>query len=300
MAPRRHPWLGIGLIALGVGVAVSAVLGPFVLAVIDYRTSPTSLNQIVGADAAGLLLVAPFSVLVGVLVLRGRRGTALLGLPPAVYAAYTYPQLVVGNEYLDRPGNVEWFFPLLVGVFVLAVAVAGAAWAAAAEEPLPAVSHDADRFAGSLLLAVATFVVLGLHLPTYLDALSDTPTTLGYLSSPTAFWLVKFMDLGIVVPAAVVVGTGMLAGRSWARRPMHAVIGGYALLGTSVAAMAIVMYAEGDSDSSPVQVVSTTAIALSLLGISALLYRPYLRPPGTSITPTAGQPTSDHLSRSSR
>ena len=60
--------LGAGLIGLGVGVAVSALLGPFVLDVIAYRTSDTSLHQIVGSDAASLLLVAPVSVLLGVIV----------------------------------------------------------------------------------------------------------------------------------------------------------------------------------------------------------------------------------------
>ncbi|HZJ06183.1 MAG TPA: hypothetical protein VFD59_12030 [Nocardioidaceae bacterium] len=150
-------------------------------------------------------------------------------------------QLIVGNEYLDRPGNVERFFPLLVGVFVLAVAAAIGAWTLSAADPLPVSSSRDDRVAGVALLGIAAFIVLRLHLPGYVDALSDNPSAVGYLSSPTAFWLVKFMDLGIVTPVAVTVGVGMLGRRSWARRPMYAIVGGYALLGTSVAAMAGVM-----------------------------------------------------------
>ena len=53
-----------------------------------------------------------------------------------MYAAYIYPQLALGNEFAVRAGNVELFFPLLIGLFVLALAVAGASWRAAAHEPV--------------------------------------------------------------------------------------------------------------------------------------------------------------------
>jgi hypothetical protein len=277
MRPPRTLWLGLGLVALGMAVTALAVLGPLVLDVIHYRTSPTSLNQIVGSDAAGLFLVAPFSLVVGGLVLAGRP-VARLGLAPAVYCAYIYPQLALGNEFAARPGNVELFFPLLLGGFVLAVTVAGGAWRAAADEPVTAGSRRRDRWTGGLLLGAAAVVTFGLHLPSYLDALSGSPAGVGYLTSPTAFWLVKFMDLGIVVPAAVTIGAGLLVGRSWARRPMQALVGGYAFLATSVSAMAVVMYANGDPDASLVQAVVASAIALALLALSVSVARPARNP----------------------
>lgn len=270
--------LGAGLIGLGAGVAVCALLGPFVLDVIAYRTSDTSLHQIVGSDAASLLLVAPVSILLGVLVLAGHPGAPMLGLAPAVFAAYTYTQLILGNEYGDQPGNVERFFPLLLGVFVLAVAVAIGAWTASSSGPLPETSPRADHVAGVLLLVIAGFVVVGLHLPTYLDALSASSSNVGLTSSPTAFWLVKFMDLGLVAPAATVVGVGMLRRRGWARRPMFALVGGYALLGASVAAMAITMYATDDPDASLAMVVATCVAATLMVALAGYLYRPLLGP----------------------
>jgi hypothetical protein len=93
------------------------------------------------------------------------------------------------------------------------------------------------------------------------------------LTSPTAFWLVKFMDLGIVVPAAVVVGVGLLAGRPWAQRPMQTMVGAFAFLATSVSAMAIVMYANDDPDGSLGPVVVASAVALALLGVFGSLQR---------------------------
>jgi hypothetical protein len=265
-------WLGWGLVALGCGIALSSVLGPLVLGVLVYRTSATSLQQIVGADAAGLVVSAPLSIALGFLVLRGRRRVLLLAPAPAVFAAYTYAQLAVGNEYLDRPGNVERFFPLLLGVFVLAMAVAVGAWSETSRDTLPDTTARGDRVAGATLVAIAAFVLVGLHLPTYLDAVSGHPTTVGYLTSPTAFWLVKFMDLGILVPAALAVGVGMLRRRPWARRPMLAIVGGYALLGVSVAAMAVVMSLRGDPDASVATLVGSVAAAVILVGLAGYLY----------------------------
>jgi hypothetical protein len=73
--------------------------------------------------------------------------------------------------------------------------------------------------------------------PNYLDAMRDHPGTVQYLSSPTAFWLVKFMDLGIVVPAAIAVGVGALRRRPWARKPVYALLGGSTLIATLLAAV---------------------------------------------------------------
>jgi hypothetical protein len=42
-----------------------------VFGMLRYRTSPTSLNQIIGGDAAALTVVVPVTVAVGVLAVRG-------------------------------------------------------------------------------------------------------------------------------------------------------------------------------------------------------------------------------------
>lgn len=269
---KRNCVLGGALVVLGFGIGTCALLGPLALDVLVYRTSPTSEKQIVGADAVGLLLVAPISVAAGRRVLAGRPGAALLGLAPAGFAVYTYAQLILGNEYLARPGNVERFFPLLMSVFVLALGTAVAAWSASTAEPLPEANRRTDRLAGTTLLAIAAFVTLGLHLPTLVDALGERPTSIGYLSSPTAFWLVKFMDLGLVVPAALVVGWGMLQGRQWARRPAYALVGGYTLLGASVVAMGVTMYATGDPDASSGMVLASGVLTLALAALARSLY----------------------------
>ncbi len=273
----RNPLLGIGLPVLGAAVATVAALGPLGFDLLRYRISPTSLNQIIGVDAAALTVVAPITVAVAVLAIRGHPAAPVLALAPSIFVVYTYTQLILGNEFLRLPGNVERYFPLLLAVFILAAAIALRSWNSVPAAELPATSARADRTAGVLLLVIAAFVVLGLHLPNYLDAMRDHPSTVQYLSSPTAFWLVKFMDLGIVVPAAITVGVGSLRHRSWARKPVYALLGAYTLIGVSVAGMAITMVARDDPDASLTTAAGATLMAALLAAVSGYVYRPLFR-----------------------
>lgn len=184
------------------------------------------------------------------LAIRRHPAAPVLALAPSIFVVDMYTQLIVGNEYLRLPGNVERFFPLLLGLSVLAGAITLRARTRFPAGQLPAASPRADRVAGVLLLVIAAFVALGLHLPSYLDAMRDQPTAVRYLSSPTPFWLVKLMDLGIVVPAAITVGVGALRHRPWARKPVYAILGAYTLIGASVAGMAITMVVRDDPDAS--------------------------------------------------
>jgi hypothetical protein len=269
--------LGIGLVLLGAAVAAVAVFGPLVFDLLRYRTSATSMNQILGGDAAALVVVAPVSIAAGVLALRKHPAAPVLALAPSIFVVYTYTQLIVGNEYLRLPGNVERFFPLMLGVFILAGAIAIRSWSKVPADRLPPTSAGADRIAGVLLLAIAVFVVVGLHLPSFVDAIRDQPTAVQYLSSPTPFWLVKLMDLGIIVPAAVAVGVGALRHRPWARKPVYAILGVYTLIGASVAGMGTTMSLRDDPDASLATLIGMTLLALLLGAATCYIYRPLFR-----------------------
>ncbi|GAA2577495.1 hypothetical protein GCM10010435_62070 [Winogradskya consettensis] len=277
--------LGAGLVGLGVAVATVATLGPLVLGVIRYRISPTSLNQVVGGNAAALCVVAPIAATVGVLAIREHPAAPVLALAPATFVVYTYVQLIVGNEYLRLPGNVERYFPLLLGVFLLGAAIMIKAWNSVPAADLPVASARVERVAGLLLLGIAAFVVVGLHLPTFLDAMRDSPQSEQYLTSPTAFWLVKLMDLGIVVPAAITVGAGVLRHRPWARKPMYALLGAYTLIGASVAGMAITMGIRRDPDASTATTIGSVLVATALAAVTGYVYRPLFSRAGSRSSP---------------
>jgi len=55
---------------------------------------------------------------------------------------------------------------------------------------------------------------------------------------------------------------------------MYAIVGGYALLGISVAAMAVAMYASGDPAGSLGMVLASGVAATSLVLLAAYLYGP--------------------------
>ena len=271
---RRDRWLALGLVVLGVGAALVAILGPLVGGLIDYHASDGAVNQIIGGDVAGLVLVAPLSILAGVLVWRRHRTGPVVALAPAVYGLYMYSQLALGGDVLRYQGNSERFFALFLGLFILAGSILVTAWKTIDNDQMPDTPRWMDRSVGFFLLFVAFFLAVGLHLPGLIDAWADQPISTEYLADPVVFWLVKFMDLAIVVPVLIVTGVGILRDQAWVRKVKYAVVGWAALLGSSVAGMAIVMQASGDPAATTANTVVFSSFAAIAIGLTAVLYRP--------------------------
>ena len=114
----------------------------------------------------------------------------------------------------------------------------------------PAASTDPAGASGAgwALVAVAVCLVLGLHLRSAILAWSDPDRLVEYVSSPPPFWLVKLLDLGIVVPVALATGVGLLGGAAWADRTAYVVLTGYTLPGRVGGEHGLIMYANGDPD----------------------------------------------------
>jgi hypothetical protein len=290
---RANRLLGAGLFTLAALIVAYAVLGPLILDVIQFRTSASGLSQVRGGDLAALVVVMPVCVGVGLLAWRDHRAAPVLALAPAFFAMYTYSQLILGNEYLRLPGNIERFFPLLLTMFIVAAAIAMSGWAMAKPDELPVSPRRLARGSGITLVVIAAFVALGLHLPTLVDALGNHPTGVAYLDAPTLFWVVKFYDLGIVVPAALTVGIGLLRRQVWARKPAYAILGAYVLIGWSVAGMGWSMLISGDPDASVAMVISVTGIACAGAVFAYFLYRPLFRATGSAVDIALAE--GDHL-----
>lgn len=276
VAPRP-PWLGIGLIVLGVGIAVTSVLGPLLLGVIDYHVADAVEDQVTGGDIAALFLTAPIAIYSGVLAMRRRPEAPVLALAPSLFATYMYIQLGSGGDPALHSGNSEMFFGLHLGLIVLSASIAIASWRAIDAATLPVVSRRAFRFFGWVSIGVAAFLALGLHLPHLIDVWSGEPSLPTYFDDPQVFWLVKLMDLGIVVPALVVVGVGAVRQLQWAHMATYATVGALALLASSVAAMAIAMQIGDDPEAAMSNTMAFTAFASAFLAMAAWLYAPLLR-----------------------
>jgi hypothetical protein len=276
----RYP-LSITLVVLGIGLAAAAILGPVGLNLMSYRTSPTTLNQLMGVDLATLFVVAPLALIAAVLTAREHPVGPLLALGVGVYALYTSTQVIIGQEYLRLPGNVERFFPLLLLVFVAAEVVVVLGWRLAPPTPEP---HPwLERIAAVVLLLVAGFLVFVQHLDSILMAWRDPNALTEYASSPTPFWMVKLMDLGIIVPAAVAIAVGLLKHAPWARRGVYVLLTGYTCLAIAVAAMSLVMYANADPDASVGIAGGFLVFALAFTILTVLLYRPFFGRASTEV-----------------
>jgi hypothetical protein len=275
--PAGSRGLAVLLFSQGALITTSAALGPLALDVLHYRTSDSGLAQILGTDLTAVVLVAPLCVWIGRLAWRGHPAAPVLALAPAVFTVYVWTQLLAGNEFGRLPGNVEWFFPLFLAVVGVGGAVAARASSMLRHSDVPSWGRWLERATGVLLLVVAAFVVVGIHLPSLIDALRANPSGYEVLSTPNAFWVVKAWDLGVVVPAALVLGIGLLRRRSWARTPAAAVLGGYVLLGCSVAAMGWSMLRSGAPDASVGLAMGASAIAAAGAGYAVALYRPLFR-----------------------
>ena len=271
MNPRQLA--GLGSIALGTGIAVSAVLGPLVLKVIKFRTSEHLENQFVGGEVISLTVVAPAAIAAGVLWLRGHRLAPPIALGPALYAVYTYTTAVVGQEYARYDGNVERFFPLYTALGAGGVVIAAYAWSRLGEieRPMPS-----DRLRGTL--AGIFLGIGGLFALTWAQQIRLVVTgnpTAEYGESPTLFWLIKLLDLGFVFPALLVTGAGLLRRHPAAVKAAYGLSAFATCLVGSIAGMAVVMETTGDPSAEPVLLAIVLPAAAGLTAATIALIRSY-------------------------
>ncbi len=271
-----HRSLAASLILLAIGMAAVAVLGPLVAGVIEYHVSAGATNQIRGGDIAVLVLAVPASLAAGLLLRRGRAAGLVLALGPSIYALYMYSQLALGGDISRYPGNSERFFLLYLAIFILSGWIAVEAWRVISDTVLPPIPERPGKAFGWFALVVVFFLAVGLHLPGLADAWSSRPVGPEYLADPVVFWLVKFMDLGLVVPVVTAVAVGTLRNSTWATKAACAVSVWIALLGSSVAGMAIVMQATDDPAASVANTIVFGSFAVIAITIAVALLVPVL------------------------
>lgn len=263
--------LASGLVAIAVGLAIVALLGPFAFGVIEYHVTETLRNQTIGLDAVSLTLVAPLGLLAALLVLHRHPAGAALGLGIGAYTSYMLVQYILGPEYERLPGNNELLFPLCLVLFALGWGVALASWRAF---ELDARSGKRDRLIGRVVLPLLAFITFARYLPALADWMSATPEDTGYLAGPTFAWAIAMLDLGIFLPATVAACVGLVRGAAWAPRALYLVVGWFGLVGPAVAAMALTMFLNDDPNASGGATVFMTALGLGFVFLALYLYRP--------------------------
>jgi hypothetical protein len=239
---------GIASIALGVGTAASAILGPLVTNVIRFHVSDNTRQQLIGGEIISLCVAAPLAIGAGVLWLRGKPLASKLAIGPALYALYANVQFTIGPEYRRYPGNNEYAVPLYLALIILGWAVALRAWNGLATEEAAVFSNRLRRGLAALLIVLPFFFAL-----TWIRGIAQVINgehPIEYQQDPTLFWLVRTMDLAFVIPAALIAGVGLLRRSSWATRLSYATTGFLTLEVAAVAGMAAAMLVNNDPSAS--------------------------------------------------
>jgi hypothetical protein len=278
--------LGAGLLLLAAALAGNVVAGPLGADVIDYPISTSMDNQLRGLELVTMFLVVPWLVATGVLALRNHPGAPLLAFAPAGYAAYMFLQYVLGPEY----STYSWAVLFHVAVFSLSGWLTLSAWRLAAARPVPLATRAQHRRRACLMLALAGFVLVR-YVPVLVGATDGRPLPAELQDGRTFFWSIVLLDLGVVVPLTLVAGLASWRGTPAGERSVYAVVGWFALVPPSVAAMAAVMVARGDPYASLPTTLLLTAASLLFAGVAAGLLRPLLRREGV-VGPAARVPGS--------
>ncbi|HET8626026.1 MAG TPA: hypothetical protein VFL91_01315 [Thermomicrobiales bacterium] len=266
------------LLLLALGLAANVVLGPLGLGLIAWRVSANLINQTYGADAATLALVVPAALAAAWLWWRGRRLAAPLALGAGLAALYYAVAEVLGPDYTRYAGNNERFFPLFLAVIVLAWVVAARAWVALDPEPPRPAPWLARAFAAVLLAAGALLAVA--WLAQVLDiartgGLGQAAQAREYAEAPTAFWVVRIVDLGVIAPACLATGVGLWRGRAAAIKAAYGLAAFLTLQGASVLAMGAVMLWRRDPTASPALVYALAPVVLAAAAGTLALMRSY-------------------------
>lgn len=124
-------------------------------------------------------------------------------------------------------------------------------------------------------MAVAGFLLMR-YVPFLIDIWGDDLSD-EYVEDPIALWLIAFMDLGIVMPAAVAAGLALLNGVEAARKPMYAIVAWFALVGPAVAAMGLTMVINDDPNASLVAAFMFVLFGVVFALLAAYIFAPLFR-----------------------
>jgi hypothetical protein len=179
-----------------------------------------------------------------------------------------FVQYVLGPEY-DHYTSTILFHTV---VFTLAAGLTLSAWVLASHEPMPQLTTRRRRLSGALLLSLGAFIV-----SRYLPVVSDGALPAEFAHARTFFWSIFFLDLGIVVPATVVAGIGLLRSAPAAHTALYALMGWYALVPPSVAAMSAAMVINNDPHAVAGQAVMFGVVAVIVAVLATWVFLPVLR-----------------------
>jgi hypothetical protein len=194
-------------------------------------------------------------------------------------------QYVVGPQY-------PTYQPAIAGhiaLFVLSAALLVRAWGSIDRGALPAISR-----AWAVVIFLMTAFVVSRWLPAFGGMASGSAVP---AADPdlTMYWSIFLLDVGLIVPAGIATGIGVLRGVPWATAALYGLVGWFALVPPSVAAMSLVKLVRDDPNASGGDTVVFIVVTLLFWLVAGALYRKLrsgssVRPIGTRAARPVRQP----------
>ena len=246
------PWYVIGVTAIicAATLILIAFLGPIGQGIIQYRTSQSGIWQISGQDLANLVLIAPILLIGGILCLARRTGSKYLLILTPITLMYTGLSVGIGQEWSNSAynGNVEsywWLFGILVtGGLILLLGSLSMFTEADAPDFKPG---GLRIYVGLMTVFFLLFAVMWISQIQQVTSTGDLPDG-SYKAAPTAFWTIRYLDLGISIPLGFLSLFLMLSKPKKAYSILLLFFGFFITIGTAVDMMAIVQVLNGDME----------------------------------------------------
>jgi len=192
--------VGLFSIATGLLLVYLAVLGPLLLGVIRYKTAATAIYQIMGQDLVNLVLLSVLAIVGGIALILKKDFSRFLILSTPLYLIYYVLSYTVGLEWSSTlySGNSEkysWHF-----LFILIASVITLLYALSIfPKSLKPTFRKRPLVAYSAFLTIFLIMFALMWLKEVQEVIT-TGTTRAYGEVPTAFWLIRYFDLGFTIP----------------------------------------------------------------------------------------------------
>jgi hypothetical protein len=258
--PFERTFISFLAILNGFMLIYLAVQGPLWLNHIRYKTHPIVINQLLGQDVVNLFVMSPLLIVGGILlILKKQLAKYFLILSP-LYLLYFTLSYMIGWEWMGQnySGNSHLYFFhflfVLISAFLILLYTL---------HIFP--KHVTNSFSkkGLTIYSIVYSVFLLMFASMWIKGVTEVMTTgtyNGYDIAPTAFWLVRTIDLGFCIPLGFV-SIYLL----WVRPNQSYAIqflfyGFFSTQIVAVLAMALMMYIHHD----PTFVLSQTLVFLAL------------------------------------
>ena len=258
----------LGLLALAGLLLTNAALGPVGLDLLRYPLPESLLNQLRGLEIVTVGLVVPCLLLAAGLVRRGRREAPLLAVGPCGYASYMFVQYVVGPDRTTY--SLRCCSMWSCSRRPRSCASGAGRWRPAPTGPCRRLRRRRRWVA--LLAGLAGFVLLR-YLPLAVGAFSGAAIPEEFAQAPAFYWSIVLLDLGLVVPVTLVAAAATWRGSGLALPATYAVVGWFALVPPSVAAMAVVMLVRDDTYASVRTTLLLVAVAAATSVVAFRMFR---------------------------